>query len=124
MARHCHIRPHRRAGVVGPTLLALALAVSGCISGDVPAAPADDAELVTGRTLFAANCVNCHGSDGGGGRGSKLNEGRLIERYPDPADQFAIVADGRRAMPSFAGKLTDAELDAVVRYTREIIAES
>lgn len=100
-----------------------ALAITGCVAGDAPAAPADDEELVEGQQLYQANCVACHGTDGAGGRGSRLNGGRLIERYPDPAEQLAIVADGRRAMPGFSGRLSADELDAVLRYTREIIAE-
>ena len=104
-------------------LLMSALSLRACVSGDVPAAPADDPVLVEGRSLYSANCVNCHGTDGGDGIGSKLNGGRLLERYPDPVEQFMIVAEGRRAMPSFSEKLSADELEAVVRYTREIIAE-
>lgn len=100
-----------------------AIALSACVSGDVPAAPPDDPVLVEGQALYSSNCVNCHGTDGGGGVGSKLNGGRLTERYPDPADQLMIVAEGQRAMPAFAEKFSDSELEAVVRYTREIIAE-
>lgn len=111
-----------RAGT--PVLLALSMALSACVSADVPEAPPDDPVLVEGRVLYIANCVSCHGDDGGGGVGSKLNEGRLFDRYPDPAEQYAVVAEGRRAMPAFESKLTAAELDAVVRYTREVIAAS
>jgi mono/diheme cytochrome c family protein len=110
--------------LVSVSLLILAPVVLGaCVSDDaVPAVPDDDVELVAGRTIYANNCVSCHGPTGGGSVGSKLNGGRLTERLPDPADQRAIVVDGGAKMPAFREKLSAEEIDAVVRYTREIIA--
>lgn len=102
---------------------AMASAAIACAAGDVPEVPADDAQLVEGRALWATNCVNCHGSAGGGGVGTKLNEGALLELYPSPDEQRLVVVEGRGAMPAFGGKFTGEELDAVLRYTREIIAE-
>ena len=109
-----------RFAVVG---LVVAVSATACVAGDVPEVPADDAQLVEGRALWASNCVNCHGTDGGGGVGTKLNDGELLRIYPDPAEQASIVTEGRRAMPAFGDKFTDEELEAVLRYTREIIAE-
>ena len=94
-----------------------------CGGADVPAAPADDAQLVAGRLIYANNCAPCHGGSGGGGVGVKLNGGRLLEQLPDLADQRLVVENGRNQMPSFSAKLSSDEIDAVVRYTREIIAE-
>jgi mono/diheme cytochrome c family protein len=110
--------------LVGLSLLILAPVVLGaCVSDDaVPAVPDDDAQLVAGRMIYADNCVSCHGPTGGGSVGSKLNGGRLTERLSDPAEQRAIVVDGRDEMPAFREKLTAEEIDAVVRFTREIIA--
>ena len=59
--------------------------------------------------------MSCHGSTGGGGRGTKLNDGRVIESFDDPADQVALVTVGRGAMPGFEGRLSGEEIDAVVR---------
>jgi mono/diheme cytochrome c family protein len=105
------------AGLVGSLLMA------GCVAGDVPEAPAADPVLVEGQAIYTASCVNCHGPAGGGGQGARLNGGRVVTQYPDPADQREVIANGQRAMPAFGEKLSDAELDAVVRYTREILAE-
>ncbi len=93
-----------------------------CAAGDIPEVPADDEQLVEGRALWATNCVNCHGSDGSGGVGTKLNDGALLDLYPTAEEQRLVVVEGRRAMPAFGDKFTDEELDAVLRYTREIIA--
>ena len=80
-----------------------------------------DAVLVLGRDVYSAQCSRCHGSSGGGGTGPKLSGGEAVAKYPDIADEIAVVADGRNAMPSFAGGLSEAELEAVVRYTREVL---
>ena len=39
-------------------------------------------------------------------------------RFPDPADEIAVVANGRGSMPSFADSLTEEQIAAVVEYTR------
>jgi mono/diheme cytochrome c family protein len=71
----------------------------------------------TGQAIFATRCASCHGSDGGGGFGPTL-AGVVVRRYPKPADQEAVVANGRGSMPSFAGSLTPEQITAVVTYTR------
>jgi len=105
-------------GVALPVLAAAALALSAC-AGDVPAAPADDAQLVLGREVYASNCQACHGADGGGATGPRLNDGVMELNYPDPADAFTVIANGKDRMPAFSGKLSDEEIEAVVRFTRE-----
>ncbi|MEM8924932.1 MAG: cytochrome c [Actinomycetota bacterium] len=103
-------------------LVVVAVVIAGCTGGEVPAAPADDEVLVLGAELYANNCRACHGPAGGGGVGTALNEGLVVERYPDIADQIALVRNGVRAMPAFGEKLSDDELEAVVRYTREVLS--
>lgn len=92
--------------------------LAACL-GDVPEVSASDPVLVQGRDVYSRNCVGCHGATGQGGTGKKLNEGIVVAEYPDPADQFAIIANGNNQMPAFTGKLSDEEIDAVVRFTRE-----
>lgn len=86
-----------------------------------PAAPKDNAQLVLGQNVFAANCTSCHGNDGGGISGPRLNDGRVVEKYPDEADQIKVVTNGRGGMPSFGQKLSDEDIQAVVAYTREVL---
>ncbi len=86
----------------------------------MPQAPADDAQLVEGQDIYARSCASCHGVSGQGGRGSKL-AGTVSSTYPDIDDQIAVVTDGRNSMPAFGGRLSDDEIEAVVRYTREVL---
>ncbi len=77
--------------------------------------------LVQGRDVWVANCSRCHGADGGGGRGPAVADGQMVEAYPAPADAIALVAAGKGQMPGFADRLDDAEIEAVVRYAREVL---
>lgn len=108
-----------------PALVAIAvLTLAGCAE-DAPEVPlgADgepDPVLALGRDVYGSRCSNCHGSSGGGGTGPRL-AGEVAEKYPDPADQAAVVRDGRNNMPSFGGTISEEEIAAVVRYTREVL---
>ena len=85
-----------------------------------PAAPAAAAAnpLVVGEQVFAANCSTCHGAHGEGSVGPRLSGGAVVRRYPNPADQIAVVTNGRAGMPAWKGRLTRAQIAAVVEYTR------
>lgn len=122
--RSPHIR--LRSAVVPSILLAVALLVAACSSGDAPEVPtADGGEpdpvLVEGRSVWSAQCARCHGADGSGGAGVKLSDGRAEELHPEVVTMVEVVADGRNAMPAFGGSLSDEEIEAVVRYVREVL---
>lgn len=105
--------------VVG--LVALGLAAACSSPGAAPeVGPDADAALVLGREVWTANCARCHGAGGGGGAGPRV-AGRVVERFPDPAAEAELIAKGRQGMPPFERSLSVEEIDAVVRYTREIL---
>ncbi len=95
---------------------------SACVTREAsPAAPSDDAELVQGQKVYNSKCASCHGSAGEGGVGLQLNEGAVLAAYPEFAAQVALVKEGRDAMPAFADSLSEEEIKAVTRYTREVL---
>jgi len=104
------------------------LLVAACVSADLKALPLDengepDPVHVLGQDIWAARCATCHGSTGNGGTGPKLADGKATEKYPDLAVQTSIIANGVGGrMPSFREKLTPDEIDAVARYTREVLS--
>ncbi len=104
----------------------MAALAGACSEGAAPAVPGIDGaaepELALGRDVWAGRCASCHDPDGSGGRGPRLNDGRVLERFPDPADQVELIHQGRNGMPAFDDVLDDAEIEAVVRYTREVLA--
>jgi mono/diheme cytochrome c family protein len=117
-------RLRRLSGVVAitaATSIGVAAGLAACTEAP-PEVSADDPELISGRDIYARNCASCHGSDGGGGVGRKLNEGAVVAAYPDIADQIELISNGRGTMPAYMARLTEDEIRAVSRYTREVLS--
>lgn len=110
-----------RAVAVTVVLTALVMFGLAACSPAPPEVTIDDPELVEGRDIYAKNCASCHGTDGGGGVGRRLNGGLVATTYPDIADQIELISDGRGTMPAYMGRLTEDQIRAVSRYTREVL---
>jgi cytochrome c oxidase subunit II len=100
--------------------------LGGACAADTPEVPVGpdgepDPVLLVGHDVYRARCVSCHGSSGGGGQGPKLADGATLENYPELADEVDFVRAGKGIMPAFGDRLTEAELEAVVRYVREVL---
>jgi mono/diheme cytochrome c family protein len=102
-----------------PAIATLILAVGGlgilaaaCSGGG----DGGTAEPRTGPQIYRAICATCHGRDGAGFVGPSLYD--VATKYPDVADQVAIVTNGRAQMPGFAGRLSPDQINRVVEYTR------
>lgn len=91
-----------------------------CSPGSSPAAPSGDPVLVEGQKVYSSNCAGCHGASGQGGFGKKI-AGVVTTDYPNVADQIALIANGKGAMPGFSQKLSAEQIEAVTRYTREVL---
>lgn len=103
------------------SVAALAFVLSAC-GGVAPEVTAgSDPVLFEGRTIWTGQCASCHGASGGGGRGPQLSERRVLGRFPEAASQEALILNGRGGMPSFAGRLTEEQINSVTRYTREVL---
>ena len=76
----------------------------------------------TGRKVYEARCVGCHGSDGsGGGHGPGFVDIRRPRASSKPALQKLISSGiAGTTMPAFT--MTDAELDALVEYVEVLRA--
>jgi cytochrome c oxidase subunit 2 len=74
--------------------------------------------LARGEKVFAGNCVVCHGAQGQGGVGKKL-DGSPTVLDADKAKQIAVLLNGQNngAMPAWK-QLSDTELAAVITYTK------
>lgn len=103
-------------------LVAAVLGLAGCTT-QAPEVANGDPVLIEGREIYTSQCARCHGLDGGGGRGPKLADGEVLSSFPTVEDQIALVANGNDNMPSFSGRLTEDQIEAVVRYSREVLAE-
>ncbi len=78
-----------------------------------------------GADTFKAKCQMCHGPDGLGqtaaGRALKivsLKDPAVV--HAKDADLVAIIKKGKNKMPSFAGKLSDDQIESAVKYIRTL----
>jgi mono/diheme cytochrome c family protein len=81
--------------------------------------------LADGAATFKAKCAMCHGADGKGqtpmGKSLKLRDLTSAEVQKQTDEQLiATTTNGKNKMPSFKGKLTDAEIKAVVGAVRDL----
>lgn len=77
------------------------------------------ADAVAGKPIFERYCAPCHGINGGGGRGPRLNRPHLTYAPTDAALR-AVIADGiPPAMPD-AWYLSDEEIANVAAHIRAL----
>jgi cytochrome c oxidase subunit 2 len=91
------------------------------------AAAADDpnkvwalADLVKrGESVYAANCLACHGAQGKGGGAIKALDGSALVVDADKSKMINVLLQGQNngAMPAWK-QLSDTELAAVMTYTK------
>jgi mono/diheme cytochrome c family protein len=75
------------------------------------------ASTADGKALYEANCATCHGKTGGGGFGPSL---KGVQNSFSEEEEAKIIKNGQGSMPGFSGQLTDAEIAAIVAYTRTL----
>lgn len=121
------------------TCLAIALVATACTetvtptntptATTSPAAPAQTTPqdpLAAARTNYAKHCEACHGPEGVGGL-VKVEDKQIkvaslkapgVIRHTD--EQLAkAVTNGEEAMPAFKDKMTQAEIQGLVRFIRK-----
>ena len=68
------------------------------------------------RATYSLYCAGCHGEDGRKGE----PEARLVGAAHKPAAELrSVIETGRGAMPGWKGRLTEDEIDGLVRYVRQ-----
>jgi mono/diheme cytochrome c family protein len=78
-----------------------------------------------GAAIYKAKCAMCHGPDGAGqttmGKNLKLRDLRSadVQKQTD-AELVKWITDGKGKMPAYKGKLTPADIDAVVAFIRTL----
>ena len=110
-----------QAHVTGPVTWADGVLYLADDSGRIAAYDAGDGDSAggaDGRDVYQQHCASCHGGDGSGSSGPSL--AGVADRL-DLEQHVAIVRDGRGEMPGWKGTLSDAEIDAVVAYERDVL---
>ncbi len=73
--------------------------------------------IIDGESIYKANCISCHGADGKLGL---MGSPDLSISTTDVASKTIAVKDGKGAMGSFSGSLTEEQINAVVMYTETL----
>ena len=71
--------------------------------------------------LWASNCASCHGKDGSGNTamGKKLGvKDYTKEQGFSDAEATNVIQNGKGKMKAYKGKLSDADVKALVAYVR------
>lgn len=81
-----------------------------------------------GEKVYKAKCVSCHGADGAGatpvGKATKApNLCSEEAKKAKDAEWQEIAVKGKNKMPSFAKKLTEAEIKDVIAYMRSLCSK-
>lgn len=73
--------------------------------------------------LWTQHCASCHGKDGSGnttmGKKLAVKDYTKEQNFSD-AEAKKVIADGKDKMKGFKGKLSDADIDALVKYVRSL----
>ena len=80
-----------------------------------PAVAQDRAKIEAGAEVYATHCASCHGE-------RLRNTGAafdLLQLKPNERERFVqAVNDGKGQMPSWAGVISDEEIDQIWAYIR------
>jgi len=109
----------KRIGLPSLALAGLLLGVAAW-QGPVTIAYAQD-----GKALYGKKCMNCHAADGSGntakGKEYKLKDIRTPEVQKMTDKQlFELYSKGKGKMTGLGKTLSEAELNSLVAYTREL----
>jgi mono/diheme cytochrome c family protein len=99
--------------------------------------------LQHGSEIYAQRCSSCHGTNGGGGAGNKLNDGEVMITFPHMEDMVEWITKGSDGfgvgtpygdpergrivaggMPAFGDVLNAEEIISVVLHERAVFGNS
>ena len=101
--------------------------VNTTVNTNAPTNTAVD-ETALGKTSYKQNCANCHKDDGTGGK--VTIDGRAMKPSDLTSDKMKNLTDEKyvrfiengipdEGMPALKGKISDAEIKAIIAYIRK-----
>lgn len=84
----------------------------------------DPLEDKFGEDLYRAGCAHCHGVDLSGGTGPAIGPGSNADTVLSDLQISGVIKVGPGSMPGFEKRLTDAQIDSVIRHMRIVQAGS
>ncbi len=111
--------------VITIAVAAIALGAAMILPGNTVASPV--ADVAEGKSVFAANCDQCHSSTSktvkvGPGLLGLFKGGKLPAsgKPATDANVRARIQNGGGGMPAFKGTLSDAQIASVIAYLRTL----
>jgi len=79
----------------------------------------------SGADVFKSKCASCHGASGAGdtamGKSMKLRDlGSAEVQSQSDVDLTNVIAKGKKPMPGYEGKLTNDQIQDLVKYIRTL----
>ena len=99
----------------------LGIALAGILGGALAAVQSTNATLAAGpdgAAIYASKCASCHKADGKGGGPFPALAGNKNVNASDPGAIVTETVKGKGLMPAYSGKLSNAEIAAVLTYVR------
>ncbi|MHB1413367.1 MAG: c-type cytochrome [Thermoleophilia bacterium] len=103
--------------MVRRSLVLILIAALACGGQAAAASALSGQPALPGAAAFQQNCASCHGSNGKGSQRAPS-----LEAAGDAGFVSQTVRSGRDGMPSFSGRLSDAQISAVSEYVASSIA--
>jgi cytochrome c6 len=82
-------------------------------------------DVAAAKSVYTSKCSICHGPDGHGN--TSIGKNLKIKDFHSPdvqqtsdSDLKLIIMNGKNKMPSFKGKLSDAQIDELIAYVRQL----
>ncbi|HEY1264803.1 MAG TPA: cytochrome c [Terriglobales bacterium] len=78
-----------------------------------------------GADVFKTKCASCHGQTGAGdttvGKNMKVKDlaSAEVQKQGD-AELTTVIAKGKKPMPGYEGKLTDQQIQDLVKFVRSL----
>jgi cytochrome c6 len=101
-------------------LILSAIIMLGLLLGSARQSAAQDAT----QTLYKMKCQICHGPDA---TGSPAGKKLLVKDFQSPevqkqtdAELLEVAKKGKNKMPAYGGKLTDNQLNELIKYMRDV----
>jgi len=83
------------------------------------------AAIAQSEATFKAKCAMCHGADGSANSPAGKSMGARDFRSPEvmkesEAELQQAIESGRKKMPAYKGKLSDSDIQGLVKYIRQL----
>jgi cytochrome c6 len=99
-------------------LISFRMGLVTLLAGGMVAACSSSAVAQDAAATFKAKCSVCHGADGKGGKMGTRDFASPEVKAETDAQLTDIITKGKGKMPSYTGKLSDADITGLVTYIR------